>query len=108
MSKFCPNCGEELVDSAKFCKNCGKKLENGQTDFNVQDNRPFEVPIVEKSYKLSIVIGYICAVLFPLFGLILGIYLITRKDSENANKHAKFILIITVIIWFLSAMLMRF
>ena len=23
MSKFCPSCGEELLDNAKFCKNCG-------------------------------------------------------------------------------------
>ena len=28
MSKFCPFCGEELVDEAKFCKNCGKDISN--------------------------------------------------------------------------------
>lgn len=27
MAKFCPSCGEKLVDSAKFCKNCGKTLK---------------------------------------------------------------------------------
>ena len=27
MSKFCPKCGEKLVDSARFCKNCGASLE---------------------------------------------------------------------------------
>lgn len=27
MSKFCPNCGEELIDIAVFCGKCGTKLE---------------------------------------------------------------------------------
>ena len=36
MSKFCPSCGEELVDSAKFCKSCGKNLEDPK--FNPHEN----------------------------------------------------------------------
>ncbi len=25
---FCPECGEEVKDSAKFCKNCGARIDN--------------------------------------------------------------------------------
>lgn len=27
MSKYCPSCGEELIDDAKFCKSCGENLK---------------------------------------------------------------------------------
>ena len=41
------------------------------------------------------------AILIPLIGLIIGIYLLTR-DSSRAKKHGKFVLIVTVVVWTLS------
>lgn len=29
---FCPNCGQELSDSAKFCKYCGVQIKNNNSD----------------------------------------------------------------------------
>ena len=43
MSKFCKNCGEELVDSAKFCKNCGIHLETMEDNPYVKNVNPFKV-----------------------------------------------------------------
>ena len=108
MSRYCPSCGEELVDSAKFCKSCGAKLENVRPNENINENAGFEVPVVEKSYKTTIIIGYICAVLVPLIGFIIGIYLFTRKDSSQANRHAKYMMAAAVLIWIVSLMIMRF
>lgn len=102
MSKFCPSCGEELVESAKFCKNCGTNLENLERPKDSNHNQQFEVPSVEDKHTAAIVIGYICAVLIPLIGFIISIYLLTRKNSENANKHGKYMLIVAVIVWALS------
>lgn len=99
MSKFCPNCGEELIDNARFCKNCGANLENISNPNTANTN--FQVPVVEKDHKAAIIIGYILAILIPLFGLIVSIYLITR-DSPKAKKHGKYILALTLVIWFLS------
>ena len=101
MSKFCPSCGEELVDSAKFCKNCGKNLEDIQfEESNSEIVTPQHQPSGEENgHTLAIVAGYILAFLIPLFGIIIAIYLMTRKDSARASKHGKFILIIAVIIW---------
>ena len=98
MVKFCPKCGEELIDSAKFCKSCGASIDTVvETPAN-----SYEIPVVEKSHTLAIVIGYIGALLIPIVGVIAGVYLYTRKDSSKANKHAKFILIIAVAVWILS------
>ena len=102
MSKFCPFCGEKLVDEAKFCRNCGKSLENVNFAQQSQNTTQFEVPIVEKDHTVMIILGYVFAILIPLIGLIISIYLLTRKDSTKANRHGKYALIITIIVWFLS------
>ncbi len=105
MTKFCPFCGEALVDEAKFCKSCGKSLEGINIDNDVgQTNytQPYNVPVVEKSHTAAIVLGYIFALLIPLIGLIIGIYLVTRNDSEKANRHGKYILILAIVIWILN------
>lgn len=97
---FCPSCGEELPEGTKFCKNCGKEIKN------VPTSNPVQAPVAENDHKLAIIAGYILAILIPLIGFIIGIYLYTRKDSENAQKHAKFIIIVAAIVWFISFMLM--
>ncbi len=100
MSKFCPFCGEELVDSAKFCKNCGKNVDIVSPNEN--PSQEFNVPVVEKDHKVAIIIGYILAVLIPLFGVFVSVYLLTRNDSENAKKHGKYVLIVAIIVWIIS------
>lgn len=101
MTKFCPKCGEQLVDEAKFCKNCGANIETITTSTNMG----YDVPVVEKSHTLAIVVGYIGAILIPIVGVALGIYLYTRNDSEKAKRHGTFILIIAVVVWILSIMM---
>lgn len=97
MTKYCPECGEKLGDEAKFCKNCGKKLNETVTRAFVPER-----PVAEKPYTISIVIGYIAALLIPIIGLIVGIYLLTRKDSQRAKKHGLYVIIVSVVIWLLS------
>lgn len=107
MSKYCPSCGQELVDEAKFCKNCGMNLENYQSPNEVQHARPEYSPqVAENKHTVAVILGYICAILIPLFGLIFGIYLITRNDSESAKMHGKIVIGISVIIWIISFLLM--
>lgn len=110
MSKYCPFCGEELKDEAKFCKSCGKSLEDihqGGDDVFKQPVNTQQTPIPQASnnHKIAIILGYICAILIPLFGLIFGIYLVTRNDA-NAKKHGKFVILISVVIWALSFMML--
>ena len=100
MSKYCPYCGEEQIDAAKFCKNCGKNIENPK--YNPQNSNPNQFEKIEKEYKISIILGYIFAVLIPLIGLIISVYLLTRKDSSKATKHGKYTLIVAVGVWIIS------
>lgn len=108
MSKYCPSCGVELVDEARFCKRCGKNLENIQFSSDAKSSQQFTQYLIEKNHTAAIVIGYILAILIPLFGIIVAIYLLTRKDSSKAKKHGKYILIVAFIVCFLSFILLGF
>ena len=95
MSKFCPNCGEELVENARFCKRCGYDLENKkESDFKPVSGQ-YTPQVAEKSHTIAIVIGYIAAILIPIIGIIIGIYLMTREE-EKAKTHGK------IVVWILN------
>ncbi len=105
MTKFCPFCGEELVDEAKFCKNCGKDISSYTAPpKDQQPTHTYTPPVTENSHTLAVVLGFICAVLIPLFGLIFGIYLFTRKDSSNAKTFGIVIIALAVVVWIISFM----
>lgn len=101
MTKYCPSCGEELVDDANFCKSCGASIVDGAVRAEVP-----EQPLVEKSYTGFIVVGYAGAVLIPIIGILVAIYLMTRNDSEQAKKHGKYIIIVAVVVWAISFLVM--
>ena len=96
MTKYCPNCGEELIDDANFCKKCGASMTGG-----VSAAQAPERPLAEKSYTIIIIIGYIAAILIPIIGILIGIYLYTRKDSPD-SKHGLYIIIVAIVVWVLS------
>ena len=103
MSIFCPFCGEELVDGAKFCKNCGKNVESyGAAKDTAENQNSFNPPVVEKSYTAATVLGFILSVLIPIVGIIIGIYLYTRKDSADAKKYGLIVIVLGVVVWIIS------
>ncbi len=105
MSKFCPFCGEKLVDEAKFCKNCGKDVSKyTSTDTSNDEDYGYGMRVAEKSHTAATVIGFICAFLIPIIGLIMGIYLITRKDNSKSKGFGIAIIALSVIVWFFSFM----
>ena len=100
MVKYCPKCGKEQLDVAKFCSGCGAELAD------IDTSKEYNVAINDKTYTIAIVAGYILAILLPLLGLIISIYLLTRK-TDRAKRHGKFILIVAIIVWFISFFVMR-
>ncbi|WP_296869725.1 zinc-ribbon domain-containing protein [Methanobrevibacter sp.] len=105
---FCPSCGTERKEGSKYCHNCGYDFGNVSAELNSNSNSNTQatqnpIPNVqsENSHTISKILGYICAILIPLFGVIFGIYLITR-DEEDAKKHGKLIIGLSIVIWFLS------
>ena len=107
MTKYCPSCGEELVDNAKFCKSCGINLDTMEENRNThQENTKQFIEATEKSHTLAVVAGYILAVLVPLLGIIVAVYLLTR-DSPDAKKHGRYMVIVAVVVWILTAFILR-
>lgn len=103
--KFCPNCGNKLVEGATFCTNCGFNLkENGQASSNIssnnvndssdqQNNKPTATSnIKDQNETLYTVLGWVCAgisllffpILFGAGGVVFG-YLLARNESSKTK-----------------------
>ncbi len=93
----CPLCGFNNPDEADYCVKCGSPLIFKQ---QIQEGQNANVnPIIIKkevspntanrhgtTSRWLIVFGYIFSILGGILGLIIAIYLSTRKDP-NARKH---------------------
>ena len=113
----CPLCGYPNPDEADFCVKCGtpllfksqfEKSHNSlnpivikKTTFNSQ--KEYDGP---KTSKIVIYLGYFFSILGSILGLIIGIYLITRKDPV-AKKHGYIQIAIVVFYLLLLVILLK-
>lgn len=97
--RACPLCGYPNPDEADFCVKCGTPLlfksqfEGNHTSLNpiiikkeVNFGSPTQTSSSTDWMKWIILAGYIFSILGGLLGLIIAIYLITRKDPA-IRKH---------------------
>ena len=96
-ARACPLCGYENPEEAEYCVKCGTPLLfNEQFEGEVKSFGPI---VIQKSYsdnpnpepvkrtsRLIILLGYIFSILGGILGLIIAIYLSTRKDP-SARRH---------------------
>ena len=112
---FCPSCGAERKEGSKFCHNCGydfnkfdsakgnsnSNLNNSTSTSTVSSNPNVEVPENKNSHGVAKVLGYIFAVLIPIIGIIIGIYLL-MSENQDVHKHGKYIIFIGAVIQLIS------
>ena len=101
----CPLCNYSNPDEADYCVKCGSPLIFKQDFDNQSSLNPIiiqrEVSEDAQSYngprtsRIVILLGYIFSILGGLLGLIIAIYLITRKDPV-AKKHGRIQLLIFI------------
>ena len=109
----CPKCGKINDGSTYFCIYCGTIFEEYTPDkdsippilLSVEESNAskndddtnqentnytsFNQEIPKKSnHRLAIILGYFFSIMGGLIGLLIAIYLISRKDS-TAKKHGK-------------------
>ena len=122
---FGPSCGAERKEGSKFCHNCGydfnkfdsakgnsnsnlnnsnlsnPNLNNSTSTSTVSSNPNVEVPENKNSHGVAKVLGYIFAVLIPIIGIIIGIYLL-MSENQDVHKHGKYIIFIGAVIQLIS------
>jgi len=113
--KICPLCNYQNPDEADFCVKCGAPLafKNQFENVGGLNNRIIVKRISTDSNdsntphtsRFLIILGYIFSVLGGLIGLIIAIYLVTRKDPV-AKKHGYIQLAIFVFYFILILVLM--
>lgn len=87
----CPLCGFFNPDEADYCVKCGTPLIFNANEVkpiiirkNINSNSSFET--ADKPNMWLIVFGYVFSILGGILGLIIAIYLSTRKDPVS-RKH---------------------
>lgn len=92
-AQTCPLCGFVNPDEADFCVKCGTPLlfknqieNNSVINPVVIQKETVENPSGNRRRQIIIILGYIFSVLGGLLGLIIAIYLSTRKDPVS-RKH---------------------
>ena len=114
---FCSNCGNELNEETKFCPKCGTAVNennespNQQSNINSGINCPkcgsliplgsatclqCGTPLNEEKHTAAIVIGYITAIFVPIVGIIMGIYLLTRKNRD-VHTHGIIMIVLAIV-----------
>ncbi|MCQ2972428.1 MAG: zinc ribbon domain-containing protein [archaeon] len=102
LNKVCMKCGFENPNEATHCVKCGTPLEMtniedllknynvlikpSKTKSNASDVVITPTTLVKRTSKILIVLGYVFSLFSGLIGLIIAIYLATRKDPV-AKKH---------------------
>ena len=76
MSKFCSNCGNELVDEAVICPKCGVSAENKIQTNNNSNNDSNGMATA----------GFILSFFIPLLGLIFSIIGSKKAKETNSGK----------------------
>ena len=56
----------------------------------------------QKNHNLLFIIGWVFAFLLPIVGIIIGIYIYTRKDNEYSKVHGSILMAAGIIIWIMS------
>ena len=92
----CPLCGFENPEEADFCVKCGTPLifkNNGEISEQIKPivikRTVAEKPVEQNQSRytgLIVFLGYLFSILGGLLGVIIAIYLITRKD-RRLKKH---------------------
>ena len=101
-AQTCPLCGYVNPDEADFCVKCGTPLLFKD---QIKNNSVINPVVIQKDAgagegsnrrrNILIVFGYIFSILGGLLGLIIAIYLATRKDPVS-KKHGRIQLAIFV------------
>ena len=130
---FCPKCGAERKVGSKFCHNCGydfKTIDSSRSNVNSSSNNSnFDptinsgtnsntysntnsgtnhggsVPANQNSHSLAKISGYLFALLIPIIGVVIGIYLLMSENQE-VHKHGKAIIGIAIFIQLISMLSM--
>jgi hypothetical protein len=74
----------------KILKNRGREISSGEIH-ELKEQRIEQLSQPEKDSKPWVIIGYVCAFLFPFFGIIMGIYMLSSKKTlPNGQKVYSF------------------
>lgn len=103
---YCDKCGNQLKnENVKFCDNCGAEILANKNKTNTGTTAGTEIicphcgqstlmglqncakcGYLLEDNKVAVILGYIISLIFGIFGIIPGIYLLTRNNGKSKTQ----------------------
>ena len=98
---FCPTCGNQIQDNAAICPNCGCPTNNQPPQQAVAPAT--SAPMLENGETPGMATAAIvCAFLFPLLGLILGIVGAVKYKTPSLKSRSVIAIVLSLVVWVIS------
>lgn len=101
-NKFCPNCGEQLKDTAKFCTSCGFNFEENATPAGATQQAPqtttqtksgegIQALLKRKEVKIGLIVAAVLALAYFFIGGldIAGTYVSDSGETVKISRNGK-------------------
>ena len=105
-TKFCPNCGAQIISDSPFCSYCGAKQLDvspniNQTGQTVSPSPIYQPPTsVDKQHVSSL--WYLLPILFAILGGVIAWYVNRKKDPGKARNFLMLGAMMTAFLWLAS------
>ena len=100
---FCSKCGNEVDNEAVICPNCGCPLKEMQPMTQSNTN----APMIQNGETPGLATGaLVCAFLFPLIGLILGIAGAVKYKTPNLKSRCVIAIVLSIVVWAVTAVIL--
>ena len=100
MSKFCKNCGSEIINGNKFCNNCGAPVEESDsTTVNVEVNvNAGSAPVIAKrNIALAIVLSIITCGIYGIYWFVVMTNEAAEVSGDNSTASGGLAVVYTII-----------
>ena len=75
MAKYCPNCGNKVLENSNFCTKCGTNLNTGETKENNYNNSNPDITLPNRNIVTCLILSFITCGIYSIYWFIV-IYIV--------------------------------
>ncbi|HIU11231.1 MAG TPA: DUF4234 domain-containing protein [Candidatus Onthocola stercorigallinarum] len=83
MAKYCPNCGNEVLENSNFCTKCGTNLNTGETKENNYNNSNPDITLPNRNIVTCLILSFITCGIYSIY------WFIVMTDEANMISDDK-------------------
>ena len=83
MAKYCPNCGNKVLENSNFCTKCGTNLNTGETKENNYNNSNPDITLPNRNIVTCLILSFITCGIYSIY------WFIVMTDEANMISDDK-------------------